>query len=138
MNNTLKHLDGDKENNLTKTKSWSKSVNSTACFTGLQLYFIKMIPVFSCEYCKIFKNSFFIEHFRWLLLYVVFFFFAINSFAKSSLYKAIPATLKVWNMFKVNNETPERHHWRRSGVFVVNSEYISHHFLVFLLLTLNN
>ena len=24
--------------------------------------------VFSCEYCKIFKNTFFAEHFRWLLL----------------------------------------------------------------------
>ena len=24
--------------------------------------------MFSCEYCKIFKNSFFIEDFRWLLL----------------------------------------------------------------------
>ena len=24
--------------------------------------------VFSCKYCKIFKNSFFVEHLRWLLL----------------------------------------------------------------------
>ena len=29
-------------------------------------------------------------------------------------------------MFKVNNK------WRRSGIFIVNFEYISHHFLVFL------
>ena len=28
-------------------------------------------------------------------------------------------------------------HWRRSGVFTVNFEHISHIFLVFLLLTLN-
>ena len=28
-------------------------------------------------------------------------------------------------------------HWRRSGVFIVNFEHISHLFLVFLLLTLN-
>ena len=40
-------------------------------------------------------------------------------------------------MFKVNNKTPERRHWRRSDVFIVNFEYISHFFLVFLLLTLN-
>ena len=55
-------------------------------------------------------------------------------------------------MFKVNNgnartrceiyskltiKTPERRHWRRSGVFIVNFEYISHLILMFLLLTLN-
>ena len=34
-------------------------------------------------------------------------------------------------------KTPERRHWRRSGVFIVNLEYISHLVLVFLLLTLN-
>ena len=54
-------------------------------------------------------------------------------------------------LFKVNNinirkrcdiyskltiKTPERRHWRRSSVFMVNFEYISHLFLVFLLLTL--
>ena len=55
-------------------------------------------------------------------------------------------------MFKVNNrntrarseicskltiKTPARHHWRRSGVFIVNFEHISHLAVVFLLLTLN-
>ena len=55
-------------------------------------------------------------------------------------------------MFKVNNrnartrceicskltiKTPERRHWRRSDVFIVNFEHISHLVLVFLLLTLN-
>ena len=34
-------------------------------------------------------------------------------------------------------KTPERGQWRRSGVFNVNFEYISHLVLVFLLLTLN-
>ena len=34
-------------------------------------------------------------------------------------------------------KTPERHQLRRSGVFIVNFEHISHLFLVFLLLTLN-
>ena len=53
-------------------------------------------------------------------------------------------------MFKVNNrnnrtrceicskltiKTPERRHWRRSDVFIVNSEQISHLVLVFLLIT---
>ena len=34
-------------------------------------------------------------------------------------------------------KTPEPRQWRRSGVFIVNFEYISHLVLVFLLLTLN-
>ena len=55
-------------------------------------------------------------------------------------------------LFKVNNKntrkgcelcleltikTPERSQARRFGVFIVNFEYISHLFLVFLLMTLN-
>ena len=55
-------------------------------------------------------------------------------------------------LFKVNNrnirkrydicskltiKTPERRHWRRSGVFIVNFEHISYLFLMFLLLTLS-
>ena len=38
---------------------------------------------------------------------------------------------------KLTIKTPERCHWRRSGVFIINSEHISHFFLVFLLLTLS-
>ena len=55
-------------------------------------------------------------------------------------------------LFKVNNrntrkkceichkltiKTPEWRKWRRTGVFIVNPEHISHLFLVFLLLTFN-
>ena len=55
-------------------------------------------------------------------------------------------------MFKINNrntrtrceicsklkvKTQERHQWRRSAVYVVNFEHISHLVLVFLLLTLS-
>ena len=43
---------------------------------------------------------------------------------------------KVWNIFKVNNKTPERSHLRRWGVSI-NFEHISHLFLVLQLLTLN-
>ena len=32
---------------------------------------------------------------------------------------------------------PERLHWSRFGIFIVNFEYISHLALLFLLLTLN-
>ena len=40
-------------------------------------------------------------------------------------------------MFKVTIQTPERRHWRRSGVFIDGFEHISHLVLVSLLLTLN-
>ena len=38
---------------------------------------------------------------------------------------------------KLTIKTPERHHWHRSGVFIVYFDHISHLALVFLLLTLN-
>ena len=38
---------------------------------------------------------------------------------------------------KLTIKTPERHHLRRSGIFIVNFEHIPHILLVFLLLTLN-
>ena len=38
---------------------------------------------------------------------------------------------------KLTIKTSEQHQWRRSGVFIVNFEHISHLFLVLLLLTLN-
>ena len=37
---------------------------------------------------------------------------------------------------KLTTKTPERRHWCRSGVFIVNFEHISQLVLVFLLLTL--
>ena len=45
-------------------------------------------------------------------------------------------TRKRWEMYsKLTIKTPERHHWRRFGVFIVNFEHISHFLLVFLSLT---
>ena len=38
---------------------------------------------------------------------------------------------------KLTIKIPERHHWHRSGIFIVNFEHISHLALVFLLLTLS-
>ena len=40
-------------------------------------------------------------------------------------------------MFKVNNKDTRTTPWRRSGIFIVNFEHISHLVLVFLLLTLS-
>ena len=53
-----------------------------AIFTGqqlcLQLYKTETpMHLFSCEYCKIFKNSYFLEHFSLLLLSLSFKFFPI-------------------------------------------------------------
>ena len=46
----------------------------------------------------------------------------------------------VEKMFEICSKliikTSERRHWRRSGVFIVNFEHISH-FLVFVFFTLN-
>ena len=39
---------------------------------------------------------------------------------------------------KLKIQTSAQRQWRHSGAFIVNSEYISHFFIVFLLLTLNN
>ena len=38
---------------------------------------------------------------------------------------------------KLTINTPERRHWRRSGIFIVYFEHFSHLVLVFLLLTLS-
>ena len=38
---------------------------------------------------------------------------------------------------KLTKKTPELRHWRRSGVFIVNFELISHHVLVFPWFTLS-
>ena len=38
---------------------------------------------------------------------------------------------------KLTIKTPERRHWQRSDVFIVDFEHISHLVLMFLLLTLN-
>ena len=40
-------------------------------------------------------------------------------------------------MFKVNNKDTRATQWRRSDVFLINFEHISHLVPVFLLLTLN-
>ena len=42
----------------------------------------------------------------------------------------------MWNMFQVYKKDTRRRHWRRSSVFIVSFEHISHLVLVFLLLTL--
>ena len=38
---------------------------------------------------------------------------------------------------KLTIKIPERRHWRRSGIFIINFEHISHLILVFLVLTLS-
>ena len=106
------------------------SVFSVTCFTATTLF-----------------HKFFSKHFQHFLRFVFFNFFwnvLSNHFTKH----IYPVGIY---MFKVNNrntrtryeicskltiKTPERCQWRRSGVFIVTFEHISHHVLMFLLLTL--
>ena len=50
---------------LSKSSQYSHEI-----FTVFNKHFYKEIPtqMFPCKFCKIFKNNFFIEHLRWLLL----------------------------------------------------------------------
>ena len=45
----------------------------------------------------------------------------------------------LWKVYcsKLTIKIPERRYWRRSGIYIVNFEHISHLVLVFLLLTLS-
>ena len=54
--------------------------------------------------------------------------------------KSIIETLEkgVKYVQNITIKTSEHCQWRYSGVFIVNFEHISHHFLLFLPLTLNN
>ena len=78
--------------------------------------------------------------------------FQINLSKRFELYNSVidkPAGIYLVKVNKRNTRTrceiclkltikiPERRHWRRSGIFIVNSEHISHLVLVFLFLTLN-
>ena len=45
--------------------------------------------------------------------------------------------IRCGNCSKLATKTPERRHWRRSGVIIVNFEYFSHLILEFLFLTLS-
>ena len=63
--------------------------------------------------------------------------FGINLPVNIYLYKNKNTRKRSKISSKLTINTAERRNWRRSGVFIVNFEYISHLFLVFLLLTLN-
>ena len=69
----------------------------------------------------------------------------INLFLVKTIYPANIYLFKINNKntrktceicSKLTTKTAEWRHWRRSGVFVINSEHISHLVLVLLLLTL--
>ena len=83
-----------------------------------------------------------------------FFLWILRNFSEYLFYRTPPDDFFPTHiyLFKVNNrnttkrceicsnltvKTPERRNWRRSGVFIVNSEHMSYLFLVFLLLILN-
>ena len=77
--------------------------------------------------------------FDWFLYSVPLYFFGLTGNPAYIYFKVNNGnTRKRWEISsKLTIKTPERHHWRRSGFFIVNFEHISHLFQVFLLLTLN-
>ena len=58
-----------------------------------------------------------------------------NNYLLKAISRSIRKRCEIYS--KLTIKTPERRHWRRSGVFIVNFEYISNLFLVFLLINLN-
>ena len=42
----------------------------------------------------------------------------------------------MWNLLN-NKDTTARRQWRRAGIFIINSEQVSHILHLFILLTLN-
>ena len=57
---------------LENSRNSPKNTCARAFFLIKACNFIKketLAPVFSCEFCEILKNTFFIEHLRWLLLF---------------------------------------------------------------------
>ena len=85
-----------------------------------------------------------LQQYLWALLYSNIFIVDFEQVTS----KKYPANIylfkvKQWNSrkrceicLKLTIKTPEQRHWRRSGVFTVNFEHISHLFLLFLSLTL--
>ena len=78
--------------------------------------------VFSCESCEILRPPFLKEH----LLPAGNYMLKVNN-------RNTRTRCEICS--KLTIKTPERHHWPRFGVFLVNFEHISHFFLMFLLLT---
>ena len=58
-----------------------------------------------------------------------------NNYLLKAISRSIRKRCEIYS--KLTIKKPERRHWRRSGVFIVNFEYISNLFLVFLLINLS-
>ena len=48
----------------------------------------------------------------------------------AGIYLAMETAKKLWELFKINNKATRTMSWRRSGIFIVNFEQISHNVLV--------
>ena len=72
---------------------------------GRPCNFIKketLVQAFSCEFCHIFKNTFFIGHLRWLLLTILWIVFIQRQLFKGSYRKTAP---KTWENSKKNTSS---------------------------------
>ena len=123
-----------------KAKVFAKNFSNNSNLDDLRIY----LPVFPCR-TNLKQNN--ISVTRKIVKKVL----TNLDCSKASDHDCIPVPVGIY-LLKVNNRnsrarckmclkltinTSERRHWRRSGVFIVNFEYISHLVLVFLLLTLN-
>ena len=120
------------------------------CKVNLRFFFLKILnPLENTrEFCKFFKNTSggcFCNYFNLLT------FHQPQHLCDVIMSMTIYGVRAGNYIFKVNNRNtrtrceicskltikiPKRRHWRRSGIFIVNFERISHLVLMFLLLTL--
>ena len=100
--------------------------------------------MFSCKFAAYFQNTFYYKH-LWMASSEV----SIIDPWQSPIWCLIPVGIYMFKVNKRNTrtecqiyskltiKTPGRRQWCRSGVFIVNFEYIPHLVLVFLLFTLS-
>ena len=68
---------------------------------------------------------------------IIFYDFYVNIYFFKVATKTLEKGLKYIQSLQQKHQNDVVVHWRRSCVFIVNSEHISHLFLLFLLLTLD-
>ena len=107
-----------------------------------------LAEVISCEFCKLFTNTYFVEHLRvvawhflgyykmaWMSVEPAFFcYFSADIQLLKSKNENIKRMCKIY--LKLTIKTPEGQQWPHSVLFIVNFEEIIYTTLVFSLLTL--
>ena len=104
--------------------------------------------LYSVYLCPCQRLGLLMQYLRDLFFFFIFIFIISNQIIILELSYHYPADIYLLKVNNRNSRTrceicskltikiPERRQWRRSGIFIVNFEHISHLVLVFLLLTL--